>query len=578
MFRILKYVMKYPVILFVSLTSMLAVIVLDNCMPYLQKIFVDDGIIAGKHSLIMPILLSLLAIALIKMVLGYIKDFLFNLVGVKVHEDLKNDLFSHLQSFEFAYFDHTNTGELMARIGEDIDNIWQTIGYGLKLFMENMIYFIISTIILFVLDYKLALACLIIMIPIGYITVIVERRFGICYGKISDQTAKINTTAQENIAGVRLVKAFSREKYEVLKLLKLNKTYCELNMEQANITATFFPIIEFLTNISLVVMILLGGYFVMHDKMTLGTLIAFSGYIWNLIWPMRMLGWLIDILSRNSASAKIIFAILDRKSKIQSPSDGYAPKKVHGTVRFKNVNFKYNDEVVLKDIDFSALSGNTIAIMGTTGCGKSSLVSLIGRYYDVYEGEVLVDDINVKDYDLDILRNNIAVVMQDTFLFSDTIENNIKFGNDKASLDEVMEVCDISCAKEFIDNLDDGILTQIGERGMGLSGGQKQRLSIARALIKKAPILILDDATSALDMETEYALLTNLKKYRKNMTTFIIAHRISAVKNADTIIFLEDGKIKELGTHDELLAKKGSYYAIYQDQYKQFETSRMEAH
>ncbi len=577
MLRILKYVTKYPIILTVSLISMLAVIVLDHFMPYLQKVFVDDAITGGKSNLVVPILLSLLAIALVKMILGYIKDFLFNLIGVKVHEDLKNELFSHLQSLEFSYFDQTNTGELMTRIGEDIDNIWQTIGYGLRLFMENIIFFIISTTILFILDYRLALACLVIMIPIGFITVTVERRFGECYGKISDQTAKINTTAQENISGVRLVKAFSREKYEILKLLKLNKEYCKLNMEQAHITAIYFPIIEFLTNISLVVMILLGGYFVMQDEMTLGTLIAFSGYIWNLIWPMRMLGWLIDILSRNSASAKKIFAILDRESKIQSPLNSHAPKAINGKVSFNNVNFKYNDELVLKAINFTAHKGNTIAIMGATGSGKSSLVSLIGRYYDVCEGEVLVDDVNIKDYDLDILRNHIAVVMQDTFLLSDTIENNIKFGSVNASSDAVKEACDASCSQEFIADLEDGILTQIGERGMGLSGGQKQRLSIARALIKKAPILILDDATSALDMETEYELLTNLKKFRKNMTTFIIAHRISAVKNADTIIFLEDGGIKELGTHEELLAKKGSYYAIYEEQYKQFETSRTEA-
>ncbi|MDF2878092.1 MAG: transporter, partial [Clostridia bacterium] len=230
--RILKYVCKYPLILLISSLSMLIVIALDNLLPYIQMILIDDGITKGKTQLVMPLLIGMLVISLLKPLLIFIKDYLYNVIGVKTHEDLKNELFQHLQSFEFSYFDQTNTGELMTRLGEDIENIWQTIGFGLRLFIENIIYFIISTVILFTLDYRLAIACLVIMIPIGSIAIILERRFGMCYGKISDQTALINTTAQENIAGVRLVKAFAREKHEILKFLKLNKTYYHLNMEQ----------------------------------------------------------------------------------------------------------------------------------------------------------------------------------------------------------------------------------------------------------------------------------------------------------------------------------------------------------
>ena len=258
-----------------------------------------------------------------------------------------------------------------------------------------------------------------------------EKKFGECYEKISDKTAEINTTAQENIAGVRLVKAFAREKHEITKFLKMNRSYYDLNVSQAKVIGNYFPPIEFLTNISLVIMIILGGYFVINKEITLGVLVAFSGYIWNLIWPMRMLGYLIDILSRNSASAKKIFKILDRESKVVSKKDGYAPKNIKGEIEFKNVTFKYNDIDVLKDINFNVPKGSTVAIMGTTGSGKSTLLNLIGRYYDVYKGEVLVDKVNVKDYDLNILRNNMAIVPQDTFLFSDSIINNIKFGSDK---------------------------------------------------------------------------------------------------------------------------------------------------
>jgi len=558
--------------LLIGSLSMLVVIGLDNLTPFLQKILIDDGITKGKTQLVGPLLIAMLVISLLKPLLSFIKGYLYNVIGVRTHQDIKNELFLHLQSFEFSYFDHTNTGELMTRLGEDIENIWQTIGFGLRLFIENIIYFVISTVILFILDYRLALACLVIMIPIGIIAIVLERRFGMCYGKISDQTALINTTAQENIAGVRLVKAFAREKHEILKFLKLNKTYYHLNMEQADAVATYFPIVEFLTNISLVVMIILGGYFVLKGEMTLGTLMAFSGYIWNLIWPMRMLGWLIDILSRNSASAKKIFAILDRPSQVTAPPDSYAPEMLRGTIAFKNVSFKYNEETVLKNIDLSVPKGSTIAVMGTTGSGKTSLVSLIGRYYDVCEGAVLIDDVNVAHFNLDTLRSNMAIVMQDTFLFSDTIENNVKFGKPEATLDEIKEACKAACCLDFITNLEEGFLTEIGERGIGLSGGQKQRISIARALIKKAPLLILDDATSALDMDTEYELLKNLKGLHNKATTFIIAHRISAVKNADMIIFLENGEIKEQGTHTELISKKGRYYDIYVEQFKQFET------
>ncbi len=577
MLRVLKYVSKYPLALIIGSLSMLFLIGLDHLIPYLQKIFIDDAITKGQTHLVMPVLMTILVISLVKPLLIFIKGYLYNVIGVKTHEDIKNELFTHLQSFEFSYFDHMNTGELMTRLGEDIENIWQTIGFGLRLFIENIIYFVISTTILFMLDYRLAAACLLIMIPIGIITIMLERRFGMCYGKISDQTALINTTAQENIAGVRLVKAFAREKHEILKFLKLNKTYCDLNMEQSDAVAIYFPIIEFLTNISLVIMITLGGYFVLNEELSLGTLIAFSGYIWNLIWPMRMLGWLIDILSRNSASAKKIFSILDRPTKVQAPEDSYAPHLVSGNITFENVSFKYNEETILEDINLSVPAGSTVAVMGATGSGKTSLVSLIGRYYDVCAGEVLVDGVNVTEFDLQALRSNMAIVMQDTFLFSDTIENNVKFGNESASTDEIIEACKAACCLDFISGFEEGFLTEIGERGLGLSGGQKQRISIARALIRKAPILILDDATSALDTETEYELLKNLKNFTNKATTFIIAHRISAVKNADLIIFIEDGKIIEQGTHDILIAKKGRYYDIYVEQFKQFETLEKEA-
>lgn len=570
MTRILKYVSRYKSFLILGTISMLVVIGVDLFMPYLQQIFIDDGIINGNKDIIKIALIGILIITIIKAILGYGKEFLYDLLSVKVHEDIKNDLFNHIQKLEFKYFDNMNTGELMSRIGEDVENIWQTIAFGLRLFIENAIYFVVSTIILFALNFKLALACFLIMIPIGFIGIKLEKDFGKSYEEISDQTAKINTTAQENIAGVRLVKAFSREKYEINKFLKMNKTYYDLNMKQGKIIGDYFPPIEFLTNISLVIMIVLGGFLVMKEEVTIGVLVAFSGYIWNLIWPMRMLGELIDILSRNNASAKKIFEIMDREPEIKSKREAYKNEAIKGNISFNNVTFKYNDELVLKNINLEIKAGSTVAIMGTTGSGKSTLVNLIGRYYDLSEGSIKIDDIDIKDYDLDFLRKNMSIVPQDTFLFSDTIMNNIKFSNKNAEEEEVRKAADLACALEFIEKFEDGFDTEVGERGIGLSGGQKQRISITRALVRRAKILILDDATSALDMETEHRLLKNLSEREDNSTTFIIAHRISAVKNADMIIYLENGEIKEKGTHEELLNLKGKYYDIYCSQFKDF--------
>ena len=572
MFRIFKYVFKYPIMLGIATIAMFTVIGIDQIVPFIQKSFIDDAILGGKGNLVGTLVLWLFILAILKSILGYTKEFLYDLMSSKVHSALKNELFNHIQSFEFAYFDHMNTGELMSRIGEDLENIWQTLGFGLRLLIENIFYIILSTIILFSLNAKLACVCLIFLLPIGFITIKLEKLFGACYGELSDQTAVINTTAQENIAGVRLIKAFARENYEIKKFRKLNGRYYELNMKQAGYMSKYFPIIDFLINTTLVAMIIFGGYMVLKEEMTLGTLTAFNTYIWYIVWPLRQLGWLTDMLSRTSASAKKIFAILDRPSAITSPEDAHYPETLQGHITFNSVSFHYDEgESVLSDINLDIPAGSTVAIMGTTGSGKSSLLQLIGRYYEPSKGEILMDNIPLSKWHLHTLRQNMSIVMQDAFLFSDTIANNVRFGKPNASLEEVNTACNLACATSFIDELDEGYHTQIGERGVGLSGGQKQRLAIARALLRKAPILILDDATSALDTETEYELLTHLKQKNHQTTTFMIAHRISAVKNADIILYLEDGKIVEQGNHDSLLKAHGRYYTIYQKQFESFE-------
>ena len=564
------YISKRMVFLIVPIVAMIIVLGIDSFFPYLQKIFVDDILLGSDKSKLGLFFGVFLGLSLLRGILGYIKEFLFDKFSLNVSKEIRMDLFKKIQSFEFSFFDSTNTGELMSRIGEDVDIVWETISYGLRLLIEGIILFIISVTIMMSMSPSLTIICLVILLPVGVLAILVNKKFHRNYSKISDKVADINLMAQQDIAGIRLVKAFAREKYETEKFLKVNKDYYDLNITQARILSNFLPVIDILTNLTPVAMIIYGGYLVIKGNITMGTLLAFSSYILNLSFCVKNIGGLVNMMSQNRASMDKIFNILKRKPQITSMENSYNPDKVKGEIEFKNVSFRYNEEEVLKKINLKIPAGSTVAIMGETGCGKSSILSLIGRHYDVSSGEVLIDRVNVKKWDLDKLRENMAVVFQDTFLFSDSIKDNIDFGGNKSE-DEIIEAAKDSCAYDFIKEMPEGFETEVGERGLGLSGGQKQRLAIARALVRKTPILILDDATSALDMETEFNVLKNLSKKQDKATTFIIAHRISGVKDADIILFMKDGEIVEMGDHESLLKKKGYYYSVYCHQFQDLE-------
>ncbi|MBI6015515.1 ABC transporter ATP-binding protein [Clostridium perfringens] len=564
------YISKRMVFLIVPIVAMIIVLGIDSFFPYLQKIFVDDILLGSDKSKLGLFFGVFLGLSLLRGILGYIKEFLFDKFSLNVSKEIRMDLFKKIQSFEFSFFDSTNTGELMSRIGEDVDIVWETISYGLRLLIEGIILFIISVTIMMSMSPSLTIICLVILLPVGVLAILVNKKFHRNYSKISDKVADINLMAQQDIAGIRLVKAFAREKYETEKFLKVNKDYYDLNITQARILSNFLPVIDLLTNLTPVAMIIYGGYLVIKGNITMGTLLAFSSYILNLSFCVKNIGGLVNMMSQNRASMDKIFNILKRKPQITSMENSYNPDKVKGEIEFKNVSFRYNEEEVLKKINLKIPAGSTVAIMGETGCGKSSILSLIGRHYDVSSGEVLIDGVNVKKWNLDSLRENMAVVFQDTFLFSDSIKDNIDFGGNKSE-DEIIEAAKDSCAYDFIKEMPEGFETEVGERGLGLSGGQKQRLAIARALVRKTPILILDDATSALDMETEFNVLKNLSKKQDKATTFIIAHRISGVKDADIILFMKDGEIVEMGDHESLLNKKGYYYSVYCHQFQDLE-------
>jgi ATP-binding cassette subfamily B protein len=521
-------------------------------------------------------LIIISSIALLHGILSYVNEYLFDKFALVVCKKLRQDLYSKFQSFEFSFFDNNNTGELLSRIIEDIDVVWDTLSFGMRLLIEAIILFSISVTIMLSINKPLTIICLAVLLPVAYIGTIMDKKFWSVYSQISDQTAEINSIVQQDFSGIRLVKAFAREKHEISKFLKVNKKFFDLNVEQAKIVGTYGPIIELLTNSAPILMIIYGGYLCIQGNLSFGDLVAFTSYIFNLSWCVKNLGFFINLLSQNKASMSKITDILDRKSEIISKENGYNPTEVKGDIVFKSVSFSYNNVEVLHDINLNIPHGSTVSIMGTTGCGKSTLLSLIGRYYDVTKGEILVDNVNVKDWNLETLRANMSVVFQDTFLFSDTIKNNIDFGSNKSESTLIKSVKD-STAYSFIKEMPDGFDTIIGERGLGLSGGQKQRLAISRAIIRKSPILILDDSTSALDMETEFKVLQNLKNDKRKTTTFIIAHRISGVKDADIILFMKDGRIVEKGTHSSLVNAKGYYYNVYSHQFQDFETLAMEA-
>ncbi|MGB9788423.1 MAG: ABC transporter ATP-binding protein [Dictyoglomus turgidum] len=569
--RLKKYI-KHNLHFFISaIFCAVFALSLDMFNPKIVEMIIDRVILKNNMDLLPRLLLFMALITFSRVVLGYFKEYFMDLGGSRLAYELRVDLFEHLQKLPFSFFDRINTGELMSRIKEDIDNIWFTFGFGLVFFIEQLFYFLIASVILFSINWRLTLIVLTLVPFIGYIAYKLERENDEIYGEISDQGVRLNTTAQEDIAGIRVVKSFGREKYEIGKFFEENRKIFELNVKQAKIFAKYFPWMDFITNISIALAITLGGLWVIGEKMSIGTLVAYSGYVSMIVWPVRLGGWIVNMLAQCVASLKKIERLFREKPEKEVIKERVEIKEIRGEIIFKNVSFKYKDEYVLKNISFHVKPGETLAIMGLTGSGKTTIVNLIGRFYEPWEGEILIDGVDIRKIDLKTLRENIAYVPQDVFLFSDTVRENIKLGKEVEE-NVIKKALRDARALQFVKNLPEGLETIVGERGLGLSGGQKQRLTIARALVRaligSAKILILDDVTSALDMETELYIQKALEKY--HLTKIIIAHRVSSVKNADEIILLDNGEVVERGTHEYLLSLKGRYYEIYQEQYGKY--------
>ena len=562
-----KYIGKYCPLYGIAVIAMVISILLDAAAPQITQRIIDQVIVGGRTELLMQLLFGLLGIGLGRAVFQYTKEFIFDFAASGIGSRLRKDLFDHIQTLSVGYFDSHNTGELMARVKDDVDRIWNACGFVGMLIIECVIHTCVMVFCMFRISPLLTLIPLLVMPVIAWFALRMENGLGDVYDRISEETASMNTTAQENLAGVRTVKAFAREKYEIRKFRAHNQKYYRLNMEQAGLIARYQPNISFLSKVLLMAVIVAGGIMVIDGRISIGQLGAFSEYANNIVWPMEMVGWLSNDFAAAIASNGKIQKIFREKPEIASPEGAEPMERMRGEICFDHVDFAINGKEILKDVSFTVPAGSTLGIMGMTGAGKSSVVNLIQRFYDAASGQILIDGKDVRSLSLSDLRRQISVVMQDVFLFSDTIQDNIKTGNrDAAEWESVERASVCADAHGFIMKLTEQYDTIIGERGVGLSGGQKQRISIARAIAKENPVLILDDSTSALDMETEKEIQRQLQEL-KNCTKIIIGHRISAVQNADQILILENGRVAERGTHEELLKKRSLYYQTFKVQY-----------
>ncbi len=568
------YIIKHLPAYLVAVLAMITSVSLDMLSPQLTKKIIDEVIGNNQFHALKGILIGILLIGVGRFFSDYIREYFFDVTGGKIAADMRKSIFQHIQGLSADFFDRIGTGEIMSRVKDDVDRIWDGLTYVGMLTLEVLIHTGLVLFCMFRLNWKLALIPTVCMIFCGALAIFLESKLGKVYEDISEENAELNTVAEENLTGVRTVKAFAREKYEISKFLSHNQKYYDLNMKQSKIFVKYHPLFSLISKLLPLMVILAGGYIYIFvdtkEGFSLGSLGAFIQYSTNIVWPMEMLGWLTNGLSSAIASNKKIKKLYLEKPTIAEAENPVVLPNVNGKITFDHVTFERDGREVLSDISFSIDKGQTLGIMGATGSGKSSIIHLLQRLYDSTKGTISLDDTNVKDLSLKQLRSSISPVMQDVFLFSDTIDENVRLGKKNSiNMDIVKRAAADASASSFIERLDNGYDTVIGERGVGLSGGQKQRISIARALSKHTPVLIMDDSTSALDMETEHEIQQTLKKL-PDITKIIIAHRISAVRHADEIIFLEDGHIAERGTHEALLKKQGLYYQTYMAQYGDF--------
>lgn len=566
-----KFYRPYLKLLILSLVLLVFATALGLVYPYLLKMIVNRVIIGRQYGQLPLLVMGIVASAVIKGLINFTSQYTGQRFGSYTAFDLRNALYQKLNYQSFTYYDELHTGDLMSRMTADLDAFRMFLAFGINNLVSLALIIVFGLGLMLSMNSWLALVVFCLM-PILAVTALrFDRQVQPAFKEIRQTLGALNSGVQETIMGMRTVKSFAKEGFEVEKFNQRNSDYFASNMHVTRLWKRFFPFIEVIGNVGVVLILYIGGRLVMTHSMNLGDLVAFLSVVWFMIWPMSQLGFFLNNWTQAVASGARLLEILEAQNAVVNPA---SPHRDHmqGHVVFRNVTVRYGDTSVLSNIDLEVQPGQTIALLGLTGAGKSTLVNLLPRFYDLANGELEIDGINVRTWDLQQLRKQVAVVFQEPFLFSTTIFANIAYGNPNASMEDVMRAASLADAAQFIEQLPEGYSTLVGERGLGISGGQKQRIALARAILMNPSILVLDDATSAVDMQTEYTIQQALMEVMKGRTTFVIAHRISSLKRADQILVLDGGRVVQRGTHEQLLQQKGRYRQIFEMQFQDFES------
>jgi ABC-type multidrug transport system fused ATPase/permease subunit len=510
---------------------------------------------------------SLVMISILEGILSYIQRYTLEIVSQRASFDMRDHMYNSLLEQSFSFYDQQRTGQLMARATGDINMLGRFFNFGFRLALSNGLLLVLVIYSMISINTRLTLVSIIILPFLLATALNFSKRVRPMWQAVREQNGVITSVMQENLSGLRVVRGFSREEFEEEKFWTEIMKYFDINIEMAKLRAFFRPLTSLISGIGVIIIIMYGGTLVIEDALSLGSMIAFYFYLVRLMGPVRMLGFMTGMFVRAQAAAERVFEIIDAEIDVHDKEDAVTQESVKGHLVFEDVWFSYDGEnMVLKDIDLDVNPGQTVAILGATGSGKSSIINLIPRFYDVTRGSIKLDNMDIRDLTIKSLRGHIGIVRQDPFIFSTTLRENIAYGVENASLEQLRGAAQQAKIHEFIEGLPEKYDTRVGERGVTLSGGQKQRVAIARALLKNPKILILDDSTSSVDTQTEYEIQQALDELLENRTTFIITQRLSSIKKADYIIVLEDGEISEEGTHEQLMEFNGIYKKLYDTQ------------